>query len=367
MSFFNTGAIRIVNTDASSVTIKAPETGMSSDYNFTLPPTTGTNNYILKTDGTGATDWVANSSGPPATADASSVMFKDGSDLSGVSTLIYDSANTKLIVLGDVSANTIHTGSVSVATDISSINIYATGDVSGSNVYGNNVIGTSDVSGATMHAGSVTVAGDVSGANITLEGDISSNNVNAESSVTGGNVIGTSDVSGATMHAGSVTVAGDLSANTFNNNEFSFNVDASGNINARDLSVTVGVNANNLNTSILTIVPRVYDNAELDGLSNPKTLDGSANSTIVLNLTAATTYDVSFNSTGFSDGQNINLFYKSTNVNASVAIDFGADGLLSGSGNAQTLTFNSSGQSANLTYLDGISQFAINNVGGSIS
>ena len=302
MSFFNTGAIRIVNTDASSVTIKAPETGMSSDYNFTLPPTTGTNNYILKTDGTGATDWVANSSGPPATADASSVMFKDESDLSGVSTLIYDSANTKLIVLGDVSANTIHTGTVSVATDISSINIYATGDVSGSNVYGNNVIGNSDVSGATMHAGSVSVVGD-------------------------------------------------LSANTF----FGTNLEIS------------DINASYINTSILSILPKVYNNTELDGLSNPKTLDGSANSTIVFNLTAATTYDVSLNSTDFSDGQNINLFYKSTNVNASVAIDFGANGLLSGSGNARTLTFNSSGQSANLTYLDGISQFAINNVGGSIS
>jgi hypothetical protein len=317
MSFFNTGAIRIVNTDASSVTIKAPETGMSSDYNFTLPPTTGTNNYILKTDGTGATDWVANSSGPPATADASSVMFKDGSDLSGVSTLIYDSANTKLIVLGDVSANTIHTG-------------------------------------------------DVSGVNITLEGDITANNVNAESSVTGGNVIGTSDVSGATMHAGSVTVAGDLSANTFNNNEFSFNVDASGNITGRNLEIS-DINAYYINTSILSILPRVYDNTELTNLTNPKTLDGSANSTIVFNLTDATTYDVSLNSTDFSDGQNINLFYKSTNVNASIAIDFGANGLLSGSGNARTLTFNSSGQSANLTYLDGISQFAINNVGGSIS
>lgn len=302
MSFFNTGAIRIVNTDASSVTIKAPDAGMSSDYNFTLPPTTGTNNYILKTDGTGATDWVANSSGPPATADASSVMFKDGSDLSGVSTLIYDSANTKLIVLGDVSANTIHTGTVSVATDISSINIYATGDVSGSNVYGNNVIGTSDVSGATMHAGSVSVVGD-------------------------------------------------LSANTF----FGTNLEIS------------DINASYINTSVLSILPRVYANADLDGLSNPKTLDGSANSTIVFNLAAATTYDVSLNSTDFSDGQNINLFYKSTNVNASVAIDFGVNGLLSGSGNARTLTFNSSGQSANLTYLDGISQFAINNVGGSIS
>jgi len=329
MSFFNTGAIRIVNTDASSVTINAPTTGMTSNYNFTLPPTSGTNNYILKTDGTGATDWVANSSGPPATADASSVMFKDGSDLSGVSTLIYDSANTKLIVLGDVSANTIHTGSVTVAGDIS----------------GANIIGTSDVSGATMHAGSVTVAGDISGANI----------------------IGTSDVSGATMHAGTVTAAGDISGaniygGTINNSEFSFVVDACGNISSADIT------CNNLsvnNTFSMSITS--YNNTDLNNLSDPKTIDASSTSIIVFDLNAATTYDVSFNRDDLGDGQTIKLFYSSTNVNASVAIDFGADKLLSGSGNARTLTFNSHGQSADLTFLSFLDQIAINNVGGLIS
>ena len=302
MSFFNTGAIRIVNTDASSVTINAPTTGMTSNYNFTLPPTSGTNNYILKTDGTGATDWVANSSGPPATADASSVMFKDGSDLSGVSTLIYDSANTKLIVLGDVSANTIHTGSVTVAGDIS----------------GANIIGTSDVSGATMHAGTVTAAGDISGANI---------------------------------YGG-----------TINNSEFSFVVDACGNISSADIT------CNNLsvnNTFSMSITS--YNNTDLNNLSDPKTIDASSTSIIVFDLNAATTYDVSFNRDDLGDGQTIKLFYSSTNVNASVAIDFGADKLLSGSGNARTLTFNSHGQSADLTFLSFLDQIAINNVGGLIS
>ncbi len=356
MSFFNTGAIRIVNTDASSVTINAPATGMTSNYNFTLPPTTGTNNYILKTDGTGATEWVANSSGAPSAAPESSVIFTDGTDLSGVSTLIYDSANTKLTVLGDVSGATMHSGSVSVV-----------GDVSGANI-----IASSDVSGATMHAGTVTVAGDISGANIIASSDVSgatmhAGTVTVAGNISGANIIASSDVSGATMHAGSVTAAGDISgANIYgdiiNNSELSFSVDACGNINSRDITC-YNLSVNNT----FSMSPTFYDNTRLTDLIDPKTIDASNTSIIVFDLTDATTYDVSFNINNLGDGQTIKLFYISTNVDASVAIDFGANTLLSGSGNARTLTFNSHGQSADLTYLSFLQQIAINNVGGLIS
>ena len=356
MSFFNTGAIRIVNTDASSVTINAPAEGMTSNYNFTLPPTSGTNNYILKTDGSGVTDWVPNSSGAPSAAPESSVIFKNGTDLSGVSTLIYDSANTKLTVLGDVSGATMHAGTVTVV-----------GDVSGANI-----IASSDVSGATMHAGTVTVVGDVSGANIIASSDVSGATMHAGSvsvvgDVSGANIIASSDVSGATMHAGSVSVVGDVSGaniygGTINNSELSFSVDACGNIISRDINCS-----NLIVNNTFSMSHTLYDNTALTNLIDPKTIDASDTSIILFDLSGATTYDVSFNRNNLGDGQTIKLFYSSNNVNSSVAIDFGVDNLLSGSGNARTLTFNSHGQSADLTFLSFLQQIAINNVGGLIS
>lgn len=45
-----------VGTD--TILLKAPA-AMSAAYTFTLPATGGTNNYILKTDGSGTTDWVS--------------------------------------------------------------------------------------------------------------------------------------------------------------------------------------------------------------------------------------------------------------------------------------------------------------------
>lgn len=44
---------------SSSGFVKVQSAAATTSYTLTLPPTAGTNNYVLKTDGTGVTDWIA--------------------------------------------------------------------------------------------------------------------------------------------------------------------------------------------------------------------------------------------------------------------------------------------------------------------
>lgn len=54
------GGIRFQETVAGSDAVfLAGPSSVATGYTFTLPPTGGTNNYILKTDGSGTTDWVS--------------------------------------------------------------------------------------------------------------------------------------------------------------------------------------------------------------------------------------------------------------------------------------------------------------------
>jgi len=57
-----------------AVTLKAPVT-VTSAYTLKLPPTAGTNNYVLKTDGSGNTDWVATGVGTVNSGTAGQVAY----------------------------------------------------------------------------------------------------------------------------------------------------------------------------------------------------------------------------------------------------------------------------------------------------
>lgn len=62
MTLLSGGALGL-NNGTYTVSMKAPTTGMSADYDFVLPPTGGTSGYVLATNGSGTTSWVAQSSG----------------------------------------------------------------------------------------------------------------------------------------------------------------------------------------------------------------------------------------------------------------------------------------------------------------
>lgn len=69
------------------------------------------------------------------------------------------------------------------------------------------------------------------------------------------------------------------------------------------------------------------------------------------------------------DGQKLNLIFNNSNTNGGidVLIDFGSESLISGTGNAQGMHFDTSGQSAMLIYLDNdINKWQILNTGGGI-
>ncbi len=78
----NSGDSLILNSDAAntstdrSITLARPAAGMSASYTFTLPPNVGTANYVLQTDGSGTTTWVANSGATnQLTTDTTSLAF----------------------------------------------------------------------------------------------------------------------------------------------------------------------------------------------------------------------------------------------------------------------------------------------------
>ncbi len=75
---------------------------VSTPYTLTLPANTGSNNFVLKTDGTGNLSWVAQSGGgggSPGGANTQ-LQFNDNGSFGGISTLTYNGSN---LSMGDVS------------------------------------------------------------------------------------------------------------------------------------------------------------------------------------------------------------------------------------------------------------------------
>ncbi len=66
----------ITNTDR--ILLKAPNALTSGDYSFTLPANTGSNGYVLATDGSGNTSWIPASSGSVTDVTASAPLSSTG-------------------------------------------------------------------------------------------------------------------------------------------------------------------------------------------------------------------------------------------------------------------------------------------------
>jgi hypothetical protein len=104
------GSLVLANTasGAYATTLKASNSATAA-YTFTFPTTAGTANYVLQTDGSGNTSWVAQSGGistlainstPTSGAAANDILISDGSKLqkltpgTGVATALAQNANS---------------------------------------------------------------------------------------------------------------------------------------------------------------------------------------------------------------------------------------------------------------------------------
>jgi hypothetical protein len=195
--------------------------------------TGGTNGYVLKTDGTGNLDWVAQSGGGGGGTPGGSnthVQFNDGSSFGGSANFTFDKTTNVLSVNGNVIAGNANLGNLATAnffsgsgnllSNIQGANVsgavaYATtaNSVAGSNVSGEvayaataNSVAGSNVSGAVSYA---TTANSVSGSNVsgavayaTTANSVSGSNVSGEVSYAAtANAVAGSNVSGQVSNA----------------------------------------------------------------------------------------------------------------------------------------------------------------------
>ncbi len=84
----NSGDSLILNSDAVgagadwAVTLARPAAGMTAAWTLTVPPTPGTANFVLQTNGAGVTSWVANSGATnQVTTDTTTLAFGTTSPL----------------------------------------------------------------------------------------------------------------------------------------------------------------------------------------------------------------------------------------------------------------------------------------------
>jgi hypothetical protein len=106
------GSVTLKDAQAAqnSVTIDIPST-VTASYNFTLPPDAGTEGYILKTDGSGNTTWVAQSAG------YANWVLSDGSNSQTI-----ESTDTVTITGGSGIASTVSaTDTVTLDLDINEL------------------------------------------------------------------------------------------------------------------------------------------------------------------------------------------------------------------------------------------------------
>ena len=348
MSFFNVGKFSLTNTDASSVVLTVPDSNLNP-YTFTFPDNSGTSGYVLQTDGSGVTSWVAQSS-VPAGVSNSQVLFLDNGDISGNNNLTFTGLTSDLSLQGTFTV----TGHIDT-TDISSsgsayvgLNLDVAGDFEADG----------DVSGATANFGTIATTSTITaGGNVDVTGNIEAFGTldvtghTALVDVSATNVEASGDVSGATANFGTIATTSTITAGG--------NVDVTGNVEASgDVSGATANFATSVTTKANIMTPNVI--SLYTGTIN---LDVSA-SVNIINYSSALDATATFN--GTNNGQISHIFYNNL-TGGQLQIDFGANKLVSGSGTNRYLTFNSPGQSASVVYSSDVDKYFIINTGALVS
>jgi hypothetical protein len=226
-------------------------------------------------------------------------LYNDGSSKSAFFGWQRNGANDEFTFIPDAtfSSANVATGTIG---DAKFYNMDLSGNVT--------VSGTSTLTGVVSTSANVDVGGNV---NVTKSVDVTQNLV----------VDGTSTLTGATTLSSTLGVTGaiTLSGQTNINNKLVVSVD--------EFASSVGSTTDVWNGS-----------------------NASANKHLMTNATGLSNYS---SSGSYTTGQMMNIFYTNTSGGtASANLDFGASSLYTGSGTAQYLVFNTTGQSASLIYID---------------
>ena len=169
-SFFNLGSqTTLVSQTNGRLRLKI-NPSQSTDVSFVFPANEGdASGYVLATDGSGTTSWIAQSGGGSTNPGGNqyAIQFNGGSDFSGVSNLTFNSTTNVLSVNGDVSTNTLNVSSTSTLdgvltvnanSNLSAVDISSTLDVSGITTLNN----TLNVNALTFLNNNLDVSGDIS-------------------------------------------------------------------------------------------------------------------------------------------------------------------------------------------------------------
>jgi hypothetical protein len=380
---------------------------MATSYNLVLPSADGTNGQALITDGSGNLRFGSVSGGEASSIASNAVTNSTSGDIvfttdSGSTTLGTVDGNVVITTgdpsnythfvsndgafvfstngnipqsLNDVSNLTLAisnmfigtTAQLQVANATESINketgclILGGGLGVGSNVnIGGNVNISNNaslsqllnVNGILTASANVDVSGNV---NVTKSVDITANLVVDETStLTGAVSIGsTLGVTGDTTLSSALGVTGDTTLSSA--------------LGVTGVSTFTG-NAV-VNGSLIQSVNEFSDSTE----SRTDLWNGSNSAPskhILLDTSAASLYSSNAVAIGYTTGQTMNLFFtNNSGGTANANIDFGANKLYSGSGLAQYIVFNTSGQSATLIYINASSNndgWRIINTGGTV-
>ena len=146
-SFFNLGSqTTLVNQTNGRLRLKI-NPSQSTDVSFVFPANEGdASGYVLATDGSGTTSWIAQSGGSSTNpgGDQYAIQFNgDASDFSGVSNLTFNSTTNVLSVNGDISTNTLVVDGTSTLGGVLTVNA----DSNLNNVY---ISKGTDASNATL-------------------------------------------------------------------------------------------------------------------------------------------------------------------------------------------------------------------------
>jgi hypothetical protein len=403
----NGAGIRLYNGETSSdnfIGLKS-SSSLAKDLTFTLPTSDGTSGQVLQTDGSGLLSFTDSGSGSPGGANTQ-IQFNDNGAFGGLSTVTTDGTDLTLtsgteLRFGDAGENIVGDGSDLYVNSSQSLVLAPTANVMvGSGVSvdfgdaGENIVGdgsdlyvNSSQSLVLAPTANVMVGSGVSidfgdaGENIVGDGaDLYVNssqslvlaptaNVMVGSGVSvdfgdaGENIQGngsnltinsSQDINLVPAGAGTVVVHNPISLNPDKHDSAQVYYSVPDPINGYNANIGIQGSNSGLvlnmsgNTYITTshlILPHEIVN------SAPATYWPKYNITL-FNLSSGTSDTVDVSGNPVDQGASWHVLFDNTgDTDTSLIIDFGVNGLVSGSGLAQNLTFSTTGQSASLIYM----------------
>jgi len=375
----NAGGIRFYGngaTDDSTYIGLTANTDVTRNISFVLPSSDGTSGQVLQTDGIGNLSFTDSSSGSgtPGGADTQ-IQFNNSGSFGGISTFTTNGTNLTLsagnqFIFAEAGENISGDGTDLTVTSGGAINLTATTDV----VVPANV-------GVTFGTGE-KIEGDDTDLTVTSGGAINltaTTDVNVPSGIgvtfgdAGENIVG----DGADLYvnsSNSINLAPSANVTITSGKNLEFGVGSGETISGdgTDLTVTSG--------NIINLTPSATANVVVTtgSLVLSTELITSGLSTTEGSPTAkAVTSSVSYYNVGGTDAlyttvegnpaTNGQLWHVLFNQGSSetLRIDFGSNGLATGSGLSQYLTFSTTGQSATVLYM--ASKWRIINTGAAVS